>query len=243
MYINRRFALLLALCLIILAGVLSGCVPGKTAVLPDPDQSVSAPTQQATPEESAAPAATPTPAASTPEADPESALPDVFPMEFGFSSGAGAWGTSITLRQDGTFQGQYSDSEMGDSGKDYPHGTVYRCDFSGRFDEIQKIDECTYSMTLSELAMEGAVGDEEIRDQIRYVTQNPYGFESGKTFLLYTPSVPLEGLSEDFLSWWPDNWLRDEQCLTELGRYGIYNQETGYGFFSSPLDTDTADEA
>ena len=35
-------------------------------------------------------------------------LPEDFPMDFVFSSGAGAWATSMTLEQDGTFWGGVS---------------------------------------------------------------------------------------------------------------------------------------
>ena len=46
----------------------------------------------------------------------EAKLPDVFPLEFVFSSGAGAWRTAIVLNQDGSFNGAYLDSDMGDRG-------------------------------------------------------------------------------------------------------------------------------
>ena len=47
--------------------------------------------------------------------------------EFFFRSGAGAWRTIITLNRDGTFTGSYLDSEMGESGEGYPHGSAYTC--------------------------------------------------------------------------------------------------------------------
>ena len=56
--------------------------------------------------------------------------------------------------------------------------------------------------------------------------------ETGTEFYFYTPERPLEGLDEEFLSWWPDNWQREEQNLTTLGCWAIHNVETGYGFFT-----------
>lgn len=156
--------------------------------------------------------------------------PDSFPMEFVFSSGAGGWGTFIRLEKDGSFQGSFSDSEMGEQGEGYPNGTIYFCDFTGQFRDIEQIDSCTYSMTLYELKIQSS--DEQIEDGIRYVSAEPYGFESGKEFLLYTPETSLEGLTEEFLSWWPDNWRKEEDSLKTLDCYGLYNQENGYGFFS-----------
>ena len=81
----------------------------------------------------------------------EVSLPDDFPMDLEFSSGVGGWGTSLTLERDGTFSGQFHDSDMGVIGEDYPNGTVYLCHFSGRFSDIEKLDEYRYSMKLSEL--------------------------------------------------------------------------------------------
>ena len=70
--------------------------------------------------------------------------------------------TVITLNQDGSFSGEYCDSDMGDSGDAYPHGKEYICNFSGRFDTVVQIDSNTYSMTLSEITTEKESGEEWI---------------------------------------------------------------------------------
>lgn len=160
-------------------------------------------------------------------------LPDALPLEFVFASGAGAWGTALTLDRDGSFTGRYRDSEMGESGEGYPHGSVYVCAFSGRFEEIEQVDDTTYSMKLGEVSMEKEPGEEWIEDEVRYVASAPYGIEGGETFFLYTPDTPLDGLSKEFLSWWPDNWRREPEGLETLGGYGIHNQETDDGFFAA----------
>lgn len=64
----------------------------------------------------------------------EVSLPDDFPMDLEFSSGVGGWGTSLTLERDGTFSGQFHDSDMGAIGEDYPNGTVYLCHFPDGFE-------------------------------------------------------------------------------------------------------------
>ena len=81
----------------------------------------------------------------------KAALPEDFPIDFVFSSGVGAWATSMTLEQDGAFSGEYYDADMGVCDEDYPNGTVYICDFSGRFSDIEKVDEYSYSLRLAEL--------------------------------------------------------------------------------------------
>ena len=67
-----------------------------------------------------------------------SGLPGVFPCDFVFSSGAGAWGTFLTLDADGSFTGGYNDSDMGDTGEGYPHGKNYYCEFQGNSGILRK---------------------------------------------------------------------------------------------------------
>lgn len=164
--------------------------------------------------------------------DEKNPIFDVLPLEFVFTSGAGAWQSIITLNSDGSFKGTYSDAEMGSNGEDYPNGTVYTCEFSGKFEEIKQVNDYTYTMTLTEVTTEKKEGEEWIEDQIRYIAAGPYGLENGKEFLLYTPETPIKELSEEFLNWWPKRYLQEEQALEKLSCYGIYNKETESGFFT-----------
>ncbi|MCF2662403.1 hypothetical protein [Pseudoflavonifractor phocaeensis] len=162
-------------------------------------------------------------------------LPDSQPLELMFCSGAGAWGTLLTLNPDGSFDGTYHDSDMGVSGEGFPNGTVYLCTFRGRFGDIKKLDDSTYAMTLQELNITTphAVGEEWIEDGVRYVSSEAYGLNGGTEFLLYTPEAPISDLSQAFLTWFSGPY--DRSALAEdssLGHYGLYNKSMGYGFFS-----------
>lgn len=163
----------------------------------------------------------------------EAKLPDVFPLEFVFSSGAGAWRTAIVLNQDGSFNGAYLDSDMGDRGDDYPKGTHYICDFSGQFDNISQIDSHTYSMTLSKITAEKEKGEEWIEDGILNKYSEPYGMEDGTEYLLYTPDTKIAEVPEEFLKWYPGwNFVDEDGNHSDtLSCYGIYNIKMGYGFF------------
>lgn len=153
-----------------------------------------------------------------------------FPMSFTFSSGAGGWRTWITLYADGTFEGQYSDSEMGDIGDGYPNGSYYIADFTGKFVNIQKVDEFSYSMELGEVTLGREPGTEWIEDEIRYVAAEAYGLDGGKEFVFYTPETPVAGLSEMFLGWWPGRFM--DPSAETLSCYGIYNKAEETGFFT-----------
>ena len=67
---------------------------------------------------------------------------DVADREFFFSSGAGGWCTVLYIDEDGSFEGNFRDSDMGSTGEGYPNGTLYYCDFKGRFTEPQKRSIC-----------------------------------------------------------------------------------------------------
>lgn len=149
--------------------------------------------------------------------------------DFLFSSGAGGWGTVVTINPDGTFTGEYSDSEMGVTGSGYPNGTCYISTFSGKFTDIEKVDEHTYSLRLESIETDEEEGEEWIEDGVKYIAAEPYGFEDGEVFYLYMPGTENGTLPEGFVSWM--------QCLDPCGEqgeilttYGLYNAEMEYGF-------------
>lgn len=159
-------------------------------------------------------------------------LPIEKPTHFSFLSGAGAWSTELMLYPDGTFTGNFHDSNMGEVGDGYPHGTVYLCDFEGRFVVDGKKNDTAYVLSLAELKTARPVDEEWIEEQVRYIASEPYGLEDGETFILHTPDTFTADLSEFVLSWWP---LRFENYPpTRLSCYGIENVEAETAFFSDP---------
>ena len=61
-------------------------------------------------------------------------------LEWSFSSGVGGWSTDLRILEDGSFSGEYHDSEMGETGDGYPDGTVYCCSFTGRMSTVGQAD-------------------------------------------------------------------------------------------------------
>jgi hypothetical protein len=159
--------------------------------------------------------------------------------EFSFLSGAGAWRTVITLNRDGTFTGRYLDSEMGETGEGYPKGSAYICDFSGKFENIKKVDEYSYQMTLTGIKTEKPVGEEWIEDGIRYVASDPHGLndpineQTCTEFIFYLPDTPIDQVPEEFLIWWPYRYTQETAPKTTLSCYGILNVTTSFGFFTT----------
>jgi len=151
--------------------------------------------------------------------------------EFIFCSGAGAWETRFSVDRDGSFTGYYYDANMGEMNEDYPKGTMAVCAFSGKFSSFGKINDYSYKMMLSNVKEDFTAGESWIKDGIKYIAARPYGIEEGKEYILYLPDTPLDHVSAEFYSWWPLRYDQDEDPKETLSCYGIYNLNTGYGFF------------
>lgn len=152
------------------------------------------------------------------------------PNQFIFSSGAGAWATLLNINSDGSFNGNFHDSDMGVTGVDYPGGTVRYCDFTGQFGEVEKVNDYTYSMKILDMEYANEPDTEEIKEQRKYIYQTAYGLDEARELLVYTPDAPVSELPEQYLGW----VRRLEPSLgSTLGFYGIYNVTEEEGFIEN----------
>ena len=154
-------------------------------------------------------------------------------IEFYFSSGVGGWDTHLMIEPDGSFAGNYHDSDMGDTGEGYTYGTLYFCDFTGSFSDPVKVDDYTYTFEIESLDFSRNPGEEEIVDEIRYVYSDAYGLNDAETLYLYLPGKPLEELSEEYRSW-VGYYDLSQTTDTVLPFYGLYNEKAQDGFSGYP---------
>ena len=153
---------------------------------------------------------------------------DVAGWEFYFSSGAGAWYTAMDIHADGTFDGHYQDADMGDTGDGYPNGTLYYCDFSGKFTEPEKVNETTYVFQIESIKYPYGIGEEiNTEEQMHYIYTEAYGLDGAKDLYLYLPESRVADLPEDYV-----NWVHWDIKGDTLGFYGLYNEAMGEGFSS-----------
>ena len=140
-------------------------------------------------------------------------------------------GEPIDIEKDGSFSGSYHDSDMGDQGEGYPHGTVYVCNFSGKFTQPEPVNEYTYSTKIEQIQTERTPDqEEEIIDDIRYVYSGPYGLEGADEILIYLPGAKTADLPETFLEW-ANLVLYDPSGMPEeMPCYGLYNVAEKTGF-------------
>ena len=153
------------------------------------------------------------------------AFDDVSDIEFTFASGAGGWSTYLYIEEDGTFYGNFHDSDMGCTGEGYPGGTIYYCDFSGKFTNPVKIDDYSYQFEIESLKCEKEEGEEEIIDERLYIYSYPYGLDDADKLYMYLPGKDTKDFSEELQMWL---FLTDNE--KELPFYALYNENPEYGF-------------
>lgn len=150
------------------------------------------------------------------------------PSEFVFA-GAGAWRTILTIHEDGSFVGEYSDSDMGVTGEGYSRGTVAVCNFEGKFSEPQKIDEFIYSTKLESYKIADTLGREYYEDEIRYIVTEPAGMYNADEFYIYLPGAAIKGDLRESSKYWMYLY-KDIRSILTSGFYYIYNVNGDTGF-------------
>ena len=137
----------------------------------------------------------------------------------------------LTLHPDGTFEGQYEDCDSGDSGENY-NAVAYIATFTGKFDDIEQVNDYTYRMILTEVNIEET--EEWIENGIKYIPSDVYGISGGDVFYFLTDKTPMNALTADCMSWTRTFFIEEHQ--ETLMRYGLYNALQGYAFFEQKLE-------
>ena len=154
--------------------------------------------------------------------------------DYYFASGAGAWSTDLTLYEDGTFDAQYHDSNMGESGDGYD-GTTYFGICSGKFTITGKVDDNIYEMEM-EITDHSPMDEEYIETyedsnyKNRMVSTDVYGIDGGTTFWLILEGVPTDMLPEEYISSVSSSHGWGMDTPASLPFNGIYNVDEAYGF-------------
>lgn len=134
---------------------------------------------------------------------------DVAEDEFSFGSmsegsflltdGSG-WASMLKVDEKGGVVGEYLESDMSASGVDYD-GTVKSCSFYGQLDELEKIDEYTYSTRFTSLVTKSKENEEYIEDSIKHINVEPKGIIKDETITIHLPKTDTSQLDSDFVNW------------------------------------------
>ena len=145
-------------------------------------------------------------------------------MTWSFCSGAGAWSTDLRFLPDGSFSGDYHDSDMGDTAETYPNGTVYICTFSGKMSLVEQVDKNSWKIHVDELTYTEPNGKEVIEDGCRYIYTDVYGLSAGDDMMLYCPGTPLDSFTDEM------KFFAHAFDLTSLPSWYFYSSRNNSGF-------------
>ena len=151
-------------------------------------------------------------------------------LEWSLCSGVGAWSTDLRILADGSFSGEYHDSDMGDATDEYPDGTVYCCSFTGQMSVLEQLDEKTWKLRVDALRTDESQPETSIDGGVRYVRAEAYGISADDVMTLYAPGTLLGGFSEDML-FWTHALLQDPQP-DALESWFLYSERNESGFVS-----------
>ncbi len=141
------------------------------------------------------------------------------PSEFVFSSGAGGWATTLTIRPDGTFDGIYSDSD---------YMEMYFSTFDGRFGQPRKTGDHTYVVKIEDFRVTNDQDKVFYEEGVEYIPANPYGMDNTDELILYVPGMPISEMPEDCRSWLI--YYEKENSALADGDYVLYNAQEGDAF-------------
>lgn len=147
---------------------------------------------------------------------------------YSFLSGAGGWSDDFTIDKDGSFHGSFHDSEMGDMGDDYPNGTIYFVEYEGKFSNIKKVDDYTYTMDVSDMKVTSS-NEEYIEDDVRYVPAEPYALTGAEVVEIYLPGKPISEIDEEVQNWL---FVQNQSQQDTLENLGLVNVRMNQGITS-----------
>ena len=163
---------------------------------------------------------------------PETLPLDEETMEFWFASGAGAWSSRLILSKDGSFTGNYHNTEPSEVGNNYPNGTRYQSAFDGRFEIVKQLNDYSIELQLTQVQTEQPVDTISFEDGMRIVSASAFGIDGGSRFTLYLPNATKEQIPTEGRSWLRPT-VSDLESNKQLGFYFLYNETEETGFYST----------
>lgn len=145
----------------------------------------------------------------------------------------GGWGTSMKISKDGNIIGKYRDTNWSYTGPNHPKGQIFISDFTGKFNNLDKVNDYEYKMTLTDLEYP-KVGETKFVNGVKIDTTVPRGIADekspGKEFILYLPGHPVKDLPKIVR----DEISRvDNRMQESLTRSVILNKDKGTVFVES----------
>jgi len=152
-----------------------------------------------------------------------------------FETGIGDWNTTMELGADGSFTGNYHDTDYDtDEDGNAVTSTEY-CSFSGKFSEPEKVDDLTYKITLNEISIEDTLPEDEEDEFGYYLSEYAFGLDLLE-YTVYMKGTKTADLPEGCLDRIsaPNEWT-EENTPETIPFTVIYNEtyDSTFAFIKS----------
>ena len=107
-------------------------------------------------------------------------------------SGAGGWQDNLTFNEDGTFSGTLHDVNGAE---------IWVSNYSGRLENVQRIDDYTYTATITSLSYQQTPGTSETKDGV-YYNYSTCAFSDGMTITFYLAGRGTSDIDLDVMTWY-----------------------------------------
>lgn len=146
---------------------------------------------------------------------------------FLMSSGAGGWGSFMTVNSDGSFDYNYHDSDF---------DMFYICHAQGQLGNVVMIDEYTYKVEILEMTFEYEVDSEwTVTDtdgsEINYTASDSYGLHQGDILTYFARDIDAAALPDGYTFWYCAPRALDQDNIPDpFPLAGYYNavEEAAY---------------
>ena len=119
-----------------------------------------------------------------------------FPLRLYHKNGTGV--SEMEIYPDGSFEGVYTAGTITiDQDTGMASGEMDHCKFDGEFSTFTKRDAYSYELTVRELRLQRAVGEQWNENGGKYTAVEAYGLTDVTACVLYLPGTPADMLPEE----------------------------------------------
>ncbi|MCR4611662.1 MAG: hypothetical protein K5644_07165 [Lachnospiraceae bacterium] len=137
-------------------------------------------------------------------------------VDFGASSGDN-WSMNIVTNHDGSFRIEEYKLDTSDTDDDYPNGTTHIVNATGKFGELEKVDEYTYKSNIQSIQYD--VEDGVIVDGMRMVYSES-SVRNNDMVYFYLPGKQISEISKEYIDGINNSSQLNDKA--QLDFYGLF---------------------
>lgn len=148
-----------------------------------------------------------------------------FPEAFQCATLGGRSNGKIMPKGNDSFVAEFTTWDWGDQGSEYPNGTCYITKLSGKFSDVEEIDDNTYTFVMDDIEETEEPGQTYISDNTRYIVEDGTQINDGDVYYLYLPGTPYSKFPQDLIDSVNNNGIHTMDEIT-ADTYVLYHPDS-----------------